>query len=309
MSQKIYDSNKAIFKLIFIGLTVIKISKYSFLTYVATLSFAMHSTWAYADTALHVDDANLYEGNKFAIGVGLGIVKFDTNVKVTDKQSSGLPLYIDLEGKLNLPEVSHVTTLYGVYRFNEKHKIIFGYFDINRHTSLLSINENYEDVFIIKANITLSDKTRFYNLSYGYSLFQDDRSDITFVAGINGMDLRLVVDVSGEITVNGSTKSAATLAEANVFAPLPLIGLDFGFSFTPEWSMSTKISLVAGSFDDVSAGVLQTSINSRYQFTKHTGLLLGMTYFNADVTIDDETEVTDISYGYSGAFFGMHFAF
>ena len=54
------------------------------------------------------------------------------------------------------------------------------------------------------------------------------------------------------------------------------------------WSLSTKISLVGGSFGDVSASVLQTSINSHYQFTKHTGLLLGMTYFNADVKSDDE---------------------
>jgi len=34
-----------------------------------------------------------------------------------------------------------------------------------------------------------------------------------------------------------------------------------------------------------------------------------MTYFNADVNIDDETELTEISYGYNGAFIGMHFAF
>lgn len=81
--------------------------------------FAMQSTWGFADTALHADEANLYEGNKFAIGVGLGIVEFDTNVKITDKQSSGLPIFIDLEGKLDLPEISHVTTLYGAYRFNE----------------------------------------------------------------------------------------------------------------------------------------------------------------------------------------------
>jgi len=36
---------------------------------------------------------------------------------------------------------------------------------------------------------------------------------------------------------------------------------------------------------------------------------MGITYFNADVRIDDETDVTDVSYGYTGAFIGMHFAF
>ena len=297
------------YKLTFNSLTMIKKSKNCLQLLAVILLFCMRSTAGYATTAFDHEKANLYQGNKFAIGVGLGVVKFDTNVKITNKQSSGLPIFIDLEGKLDLPEISHVTTLYGAYQFNEKHKMMFSYFAINRHTSLLGIDENFEDILIVKANIELSDNTRFYNLTYGYSLFHDDRSDITFVAGINGMDLKLVVDASGEITVDGSTKSSADLLEANVFAPLPLLGLNFAFSFTPEWSLSTKISLVGGSFGEVSASVLQTSINSRYQFTKHTGLLLGMTYFNADVKIDDETELTEIAYGYTGAFIGMHFAF
>mgnify|MGYP001815456988 FL=1 len=185
----------------------------------------------------------------------------------------------------------------------------FGYFAINRQSSLLSIDENYDDLIIINADVSISDKTKFYNLSYGYTLFQDDRSDVTFVAGINGLDLKLLVEASGQITVGDTSRSDAVVAEANIFAPLPLIGLNFGFSFTPEWSIATKIVFVGGSFGDVSAGVLQTSINAQYQFARNAGLLMGMTYFDADVTIDDESDVTDVSYGYDGALIGLHFAF
>ena len=42
---------------------------------------------------------------------------------------------------------------------------------------------------------------------------------------------------------------------------------------------------------------------------RNAGLLLGMTYFDADVTIDDENDVMDVSYGYDGALIGLHFAF
>jgi hypothetical protein len=262
----------------------------------------------HADTVLHQDEANLHKGNAFALGVGLGVVRFDTNVKVTDKVSGGTR-YLDLEGNLDLPEISHVTTLYGAYKFNEYHKVLFGYFAINRQSSLLSIDENYDDLIIINADVSISDKTKFYNLSYGYTLFQDDRSDVTFVAGINGLDLKLLVEASGQITVGDTSRSDAVVAETNIFAPLPLIGLNFGFSFTPEWSIATKIVFVGGSFGDVSAGVLQTSINAQYQFARNAGLLMGMTYFDADVTIDDESDVTDVSYGYDGALIGLHFAF
>jgi hypothetical protein len=34
-----------------------------------------------------------------------------------------------------------------------------------------------------------------------------------------------------------------------------------------------------------------------------------ITYFNAAVTIDDETDKTDVAYGYDGGFIGMHFGF
>jgi hypothetical protein len=272
------------------------------------LLFSVATPLASANEGFHKDDANLYESNNFALGVGFGIVRFDTNVKVTDK-TSGDTSFIDVEGNLDLPEISRVNTLYGAYQFNLKHSLFFGYFAVNRTSNLLNVSENFNDVIIVNANIDISDKSRFYYLSYGYNLFRDDRSDITLVVGINSIDLRYVIDASGQITVAGTTKSSDRLLDANVFAPLPMVGLNFGFSFTPKWSLATKILIVGGSCDDVSANVLQTSVNALYKFNENIGLLMGITYFNAAVTIDDETDKTDIAYGYDGGFIGMHFGF
>lgn len=82
-----------------------------------------------------------------------------------------------------------------------------------------------------------------------------------------------------------------------------------GYSYTPKWRLSTRISLVGGSYDDISATVLQTSIKSVYQFSKHVGLILGVTYFNADVSIEEEAKIKEVSYGYTGGFIGMHFGY
>jgi hypothetical protein len=272
------------------------------------LLFGLGSTLLHAAAALHNDDVNLYDGDKFALGVAIGAVQFDTNAKVTDKQSGGSH-YIDLEGNLDLPEVSRLNMLYGGYKFNKKHSLLFGYFAIDRHVSTVGVDKNYEDLIIVDANIEVSDNTQFYYLSYGYSLFYDDRSNVTLMAGINGIDLTLLAEASGSITVGGTTKSDAKVVEANIFAPLPLIGLNFRFSFTPKWSIRTKISLIGGTYEDVNASVLQTSISSGYRLSKHVVILLGITYFNAAVTVDDEAVKTDIGYGYTGVFAGMHFAF
>jgi hypothetical protein len=282
--------------------------KYRLYLITVFLLFGPGSTLLHAGTALHSDDVNLYDGDKFALGVAIGAVYFDTNAKVTDKQS-GTSVYLDLEGNLDLPELSRVNMFYGGYRFNQRHALLFGYFAINRQVSSVDVDKNFDDLIIVNAKLDISDKTQFYYLSYGYSLFYDDRSSVILVAGINGMDLSLLAEASGSITIGGTTKSDAKIVEANIFAPLPLIGVNFKFSITPKWSLRTKISLVGGTYQDVSASVLQTSINTGYRLSKHIALLLGMTYFNAAVTIDDEALKTDIGYGYSGVFAGMHFTF
>ena len=251
----------------------------------------------------------LYKSNKFAIGIGAAIVKFDTKLKFTDKTRTTFgSIFIDPEGTLDLPETSSVTTFYGTWNINPRHAIGFSYFSVNRESSLFSIDETLEDIRI-KGDAKISDATNFYRLSYGYTLFNDDRSKIKFHAGIYGLDLKYVFEAEGEITQDGVTEAGSIYEEAKVFAPLPLIGVDLWYSFTPRWGINTRVAFVAGSYEDVSAGVLQTSINAQYRFTDHVALAFGLAYFDADVVIEDDVEKIDISYGYDGGFIGMHFIF
>ena len=261
-----------------------------------------------ASAALPGEEQLAYQGPKFALGVGLGLVEFDTNAKVI-RQRSGRSYFVDLEGDLGLPDNDEVNTIYGGFKFNQKHSLQFGYFAIRRDNRLIDESSNFNDVIAIDAIVDISDRSQFYNLAYGYNLFQDDRSDVTLVAGLKTIDLQLSAEARGTITILGESRSAADLVESDVIAPIPLIGLNFGIDFTPEWSISTRIGLVGGSYQDVSATIIETSINSRYQFSRHVGLLLGITYFDADIDIDDDDEITEVSYGYSGAFLGLHFAY
>ena len=40
---------------------------------------------------------------------------------------------------------------------------------------------------------------------------------------------------------------------------------------------------------------------------RYIGVVMGLAYFDADVVIEDNLEKQDISYGYDGAYIGMHF--
>lgn len=254
-------------------------------------------------------ERELYKSSRFALGIGAAIVKFDTKLKFTDKTRSNFDsIFIDPEGNLDLPETSSVTTFYATWDINPKHSIGLSFWNVNRESSLFNIDETFEDVRV-QGSAKISDTTNFYRFSYGYTLFNDYRSKIKLHAGIYGLDLKYVFEADGQITEGGVTTPGSIREEANVFAPLPLIGLDFWFSFTPRWSMSTRVAFVAGSYEDVSATALQTAINAQYRVSDHVGIVLGLAYFDTDVVIEDDVEKTDVAYGYDGGFIGMHFMF
>jgi hypothetical protein len=111
----------------------------------------------------------------------------------------------------------------------------------------------------------------------------------------------------GDIIIEGVTTSGSIEEETKVFAPLPLIGLDFLFRITDSWYFATRVAFVTGSYDDLSATVFQTQINAQYRLNQYLGIVMGLTYFDADVVIEDDLEKQDVSYGYDGAYIGMHF--
>jgi hypothetical protein len=255
------------------------------------------------------EKTELYKSQRFALGIGAAIVKFDTKLKFTDKTRVNFDsIFLDPEGNLDLPEVSSVTTYYAVWNINPRHGLGFSFFNVNRESSILNFDETLEDVRIV-GDAKLSDTTNFYQLNYGYTLFNDYRSKIKLAAGVYGLDLKYVFEAEGDITIDGVTESGEIYEEAKVFAPLPMIGLDFWYAFTPKWALATKVTFVTGSYEDVSAGVLQTSINAQYRLSDHVGFILGLAYFDADVVIEDDVDKKEVSYGYDGGYLGMHFIF
>ena len=267
------------------------------------------ATWLGGSSGLvwAAEEAELQD-QRFSMGVGFAHVRFDTNFKFTEKDT-GRDLFVDAEGTLGLPERENVPLVFGRYRFSKKHALAFSAFRIRRQSTLFAEDLNLGN-FTITGEATLSDNTRFYYLNYTYTFLQDDRMRIFGAFGLYGLDLRYALDLFGEIDYRGVPLASETYSrDASVFAPLPMFGLDAVFALSPRWSLSTKITLVGGSYQDVSAAILDTSIRSRYMFSKHVGLLLAIKYFNAEVNIDDSDLKTEVAYGFDGLSVGLALGF
>lgn len=246
---------------------------------------------------------------KFALGLGYAGVNFTTNYKFTNKET-GNSVYIDAEGTLGMPKRDTVGTIYGALRVKEKHYFLFSHFRVNREVTLFDEEINLDDLVVVRGKATLSDKTHFYNLSYGYSLKKDSRSNVKFRAGLNVMDFKYVLKAEGELEIDGVIDTDGTYEnDVSLLVPLPLFGIDMSFGFTPRWSVAAKVALVGGKYQDVTATAWQTSLNTSYRFNRRVGAVMGVTYFDADVKVEDDKEINDIVYGYSGLYAGVHLMF
>ena len=246
---------------------------------------------------------------KFALGLGYAGVSFTTNYKFTNKET-GNSVFIDAEGTLGMPKRDTVGTIYGALRLWEKHYFVFSHFRVNREVTLFDEELNLDDLVVIRGKASLSDKTHFYNLSYGYSLMKDNRSNVRIRAGLNVMDFKYVLKAEGELEIDGIVDTSGTFEDdVSLLVPLPLFGIDLTYGFTPRWAVSAKVSLVGGKYRDVTAGAWQTTLNTTYSFNRRVGAVMGVTYFDAEVTVEDDKEIQDIVYGYSGLYAGVYLKF
>jgi hypothetical protein len=247
-------------------------------------------------------------GRTLSIGIGVGLELFDTNVKFTEK-STGRTVFIDMEGTLGMPETDVVPILYGYWRINDKHGIGFSYYQIRRENTLLDIDKSLGDL-TIKGDIKMSDESSFSSLSYNYSVYYDDRAYVFLSLGVNVIDLKYSVDMEGMIDFDGTPiVSGEDSRGVNQIAPLPLIGIDAWFALTQKWAFGSKLSFIGGSYQDVTAKILEIKIRVKYTFNKNVGMSFGFNDFYSVIEIDEADLLTDIVYGFSGLKIGIDLGF
>jgi hypothetical protein len=245
---------------------------------------------------------------KLSVGIAGGLMRFDTNFKFTNRET-GRSVFLDSEGSMDLPEVKTIPLMYGYWRPSRKHGVGFAYFSVRRESELIAIDQNLGDLSV-DGRAALEDDTRFYQLAYNYTLFQDSRAFLFASLGITAIDLKYDFDAFGILSLDGEPVSSGAYSETlEEFAPIPMIGLDAWFAITDKWSFGARASFVAGEVSDVRALILESRIRAKYDINKNVGLLIGLNYFDGDVTLNDTDTKTEINYGFEGLMLGIDVGF
>lgn len=274
----------------------------------AALSALLWLPAASAQQASLEDPDSVALSRTLSVGIAAGLMRFDTNFKFTDRDS-GRSVFLDAEGTMELPEVRTIPLIYGYWRPSPRHGLGFGYFSVHRDSELVAIDRNFGDLSLV-GRASLSDDTRFYALTYNYTFFQDSRAFLFASFGIKAIDLEYRFDAAGVLSLDGEPIESGVYSETlDQFAPIPLIGIDAWFAVTDRWSFGARAAFVAGDVSDVRAVIIESSIRAKYAFNENVGLIMGINYFDGDITINATDQKTEINYGLDGLLLGIDVGF
>ena len=247
-----------------------------------------------------VAQSNMIPFGKETFQIDLGWYR--PNFKSSFSQSfPGSPIppgTINMEDDLGLDHHLDVLRLGGYWRFADKHRIFFGYYNLNRDTTG-TLNKNIgpisipalgvNDTILAGSNITAKTNWDVYILGYGYSFYKTQTAEVT---GKIGFDVaRISASMNGTLNTlaNGVLVGATAGSNSDVTAPLPVIGLSGEWAFSPGWKLVGSIGGFKVKVNEVDASVVDGTIAVDYRLFRNFGVGLGYTWLKlkGDVTKSD----------------------
>jgi hypothetical protein len=117
-----------------------------------------------------------------------------------------------------------------------------------------------------------------FGLTYGYRLFLRQRSEISATLGIQIAD----------VEANAVVRNRVVRESETGVAPLPLIGVEGRYDFTPHWSTEWRAQYLKVNISDVDGSILDARLAVTWRLNPYLVLGLGYRTFEIDVDSKDE---------------------
>ncbi len=214
----------------------------------------------------------------------------------------GVGTVIDYQRDLGGENRDTIPRIDAYYRFNERHRIDFTAFSIDRKGSrTLAIDPPIIIGDIEYSGETLNSEIKYtlYKLGYAYSFYHSPKVELSFTAGLN--------ITSYDLSFSNSTGDKAEVA--GFTAPLPMFGLRMGYAITPKWSVNYVAEAFFIEFEDKLKGALVNyELNTEYKLFKHFAIGAGLARMGTNVEVNDDDWKGQVSDSYRGyTFFGTFY--
>ena len=232
--------------------------------------------------------------DKYMLRLGAYIIDgSDTSFSVSSP--SGLGTVIDYQRDLGGDSRDTIPRLDAYYRFNDRHRIDFTTFALDRKGARTIDVEITIEGTTYNASETINSEIKYnlYKLGYAYSFYHSPKVELSLSAGLNitSYDLSFVNDANDKAEAAGFT------------APLPMFGLRMGYAITPKWSVHYVTEAFFIEFEDTIKGALVSyELSTEYKLFKNFAIGGGLARFGTSVEVNDDDwngKVTDSYRGYT----------
>lgn len=202
------------------------------------------------------------------------------------------PPPIDVEGELGVEDGN--TVLWGgvQWHISQRSSLEFEYFALSRDGSVNLVQEPIEvgDLIIESGSIDSKFDMKMSRLTYGFSMSRSERMDLQIKGGLHIGDfsaelqlLGTVCDVSlGEMPPCPANQTPPLESE-EVTAPLPHIGLSWGYAITPNVHTRLQAIGFAIEINNIDGSLIEVDADLTWQPWQNFGLGAGLRYFTINV--------------------------
>jgi hypothetical protein len=137
-----------------------------------------------------------------------------------------------------------------------------------------------DDVYFRGERVESELNLTMFGLTYGYRFLASERAEIAASFGIQVAEVEANVVVPSRVVRDSETG----------VAPLPLIGLEGRYDFTPQWSAEARIQYLTANIEDVDGSIMDARIAATWRANPH--LVFGLGYRSFTINIDSQNEST-----------------
>lgn len=245
--------------------------------------------------------AQTADQENFSFSIGLFITDRGSTTRFDAQGSSMSGTEVDVESELGLDTSDSVFRLDGYYRFNQKHRIDFSWFDLSRTGSKqIERDINWNDtLFPIDTVINSDFDLGIYKVAYTWSFMRREKGYLGLTAGLYIADIKTSV----------SAPSAGTREVGGFTAPLPVIGLRGEYHFSDKWSFRASSEIFALAYGDFDGSLYDTYAGVDYQLFDRMAIGVGLNSVRMDLGVDKTNANGNLDWQYDGGLIFLKFDF
>ena len=191
----------------------------------------------------------------------------------------------------------------GFWNFAGRSFLDFGYigFGTKRSATLTQDIDFGGVIYHAGASVENDSFTQFFYAAYRYGFIKNPKFQLGMSLGVGYLTLRETLDATGHVTQpDGTTITGSVSKEAQIRAPVPLLGIEAEGQITETVSLGARFRAFGATVSPYSGNVEEALAHVDWFISKNVGVGGGFEWARFDVKKTQDSKTIQITYRYDG---------